>query len=362
MLDLKFKLFPSHTSDRAWMEPAPLGKLFWNVTYRCNFHCPICFTDAGSPRPGELTTGEARAMLVRARAAGVSDIIISGGEPFARPDLLGLLAHMAELGITARIATNGSLLSDEVLDRLRRDTLAKSFQVSLDTLDPELYAEMHGAPPGLLDTALRALRGIRERGFHTTIATRLTPRTLPGIPALLDRAAREGWSTVTVHLPVHTQRSRGTFAQDADMLGSLAAVYEHFRGLAEHWLVEAYIPWAPYHPAIRELARHARVVHAGCRAGRDRLAIQPDGSITPCVCLDVPAARVGDVRRDDLAEVFRTAPLCRLLQQPWGHGVCAECPNVRACGGGCRAAAFALTGRLDGQDLSCPVWQRRGGR
>lgn len=359
MFDLKFKLFPSHTSERAWMDPAPLTKLFWKATYQCNFRCPVCFTDAGPAHPDELTTAEARAMLDRARDAGVRDVIVSGGEPFARPDLFALLAYMAERGMTARIATNGSLLTDELLDRLRRDTLTQSFQVSLDTLDPALHTQVHGAPERAFDRALGALRSIHERGFHTTISARLTPETLPGIPALFDRAAAEGWATVTIHLPVHTARSRGTSAQDADPLGSLTRAYEHFRRLPAHWLVETYIPWAPYHSAVRQLAEQVRVVHAGCRAGRDRLTVQPDGSITPCVYMDSAAARVGDVRRDDLLEVFHAAPLCQLLQQPWDHGVCADCPNVRTCGGGCRAVAFARTGRLGGQDTSCPVWQSR---
>lgn len=359
MLDIKFKLSPSHTSDRDWMAPSPMNKLFWNVTYACNFRCPICFIDAGPGHPDELTTGEAKDMLTRAAQAGVRDIIISGGEPFLREDMVDLLAHMADHHITARIASNGSLLTDELLDRLRHETLTQSFQISLDTLAPGLYSEIHGTPPGFFDTALAALRRIQERGFHTTISARLTAKTLPGIPALLDRAVDEGWATVTVHLPLHTRRTDGAPAQNADMLDMLAPVFDHFCRLSDHWLIETYVPWAPYHPAMRRLEARIRVIHCGCRAGRDRLSIQPDGSMTPCVCMDVPEARVGNVRTDDLADVFRDAELCELMRCPWEHGICTECANVTTCGAGCRAAAFATTGQLDGQDEACPVWQRR---
>jgi radical SAM protein with 4Fe4S-binding SPASM domain len=359
MLDIKFKLTPSHTSGREWMAPSPLVKLFWNVTYACNFRCPICFTDSGRPHPDELSTVEAKAMLTQAAAVGVRDIIISGWEPFVRPDLVELLAHMAQVGITGRIASNGSLLDDEVLDRLRGETLVKSFQISLDTLDPAVYSAEHGASARYLDVALERLRRVQARGFHTTVSARLTPRTLPGLPALLDRACQEGWSTVTVHLPLHTRRAESALPQDRDMLRAMAPVFEHFCQLSTRWLVETYIPWGAFHPTIGRLERDARVVHCGCRAGRDRLSIQPDGAITPCVCMDVPAARIGNVRTDRLDEVFRDAPLCQLLRRPQEYGVCAECPNVTVCGAGCRAAAFAATGELDGQDPACPVWQTR---
>ncbi len=359
MLDVKFKLNPGHTSQRSWMEPSPLRQLFWNVTYACNFRCRICFADAGRPHPEELSTEEAKGLVKRAHAAGVRDIIISGGEPFMRKDLIEILACMADVGMTTRIASNGSLLTDNILDRLRGATLTKSLQISLDTLDPDLYCELHGTQPGTLESALGALDRIQEHGFHTTVSVRLTPQTLAGIPDLLDRASAEGWSTVTVHCPLHTRRTEGAFPQDADVLTILEPVFEHFCALPQHWLVETYIPWAQYHPAMERLAERVRVVHRGCVAGRDRLTVNPTGWISPCVCLDVPEAYVGNVREDDILDVFENAPLCEMMRRPQEHGICTDCPQVATCGGGCRASAFVLTGRLDGQDESCPVRQRR---
>jgi len=362
MLDVKLKLKPGHANERSWMEPSPLRQLIWNVTYACNFHCGICFTDAGRAHPDELTTLEAKDMVRRAHAAHVRDIIISGGEPFLREDMVDILALMGELGITARVASNGSLLTDALLRRLRRETLTKSFQISLDTLDPDLYGALHAAPPGTFERVLRALDAIGENGLHTTISVRLTPQTLPGIPQLLDRAVEKGWATVTIHCPVHTRRTGDSFPQDADVLTILSPVLEHFVSLPERWLIETYIPWAQYHPVMKRLRGRVPVLHRGCAAGRDRLTVNPTGAISPCVCLDVPAAHMGDVRRDDLLEVFNNSSVCDLMRRPQEHGVCADCPEVTACGGGCRAAAFVLTGRLDGQDRACPVWRRRAAR
>jgi radical SAM protein with 4Fe4S-binding SPASM domain len=359
MLDIKLKLRPGHTTERSWMEPSPLRQLFWNVTYACNFACPVCFTDAGEPQPDELSTDEALEVAQRAGEAGVKDIIISGGEPFMRTDLPDILARMAQLNVTARIASNGSLLTDDVLSRLKDETLTRSFQISLDTLDPKLYARIHGTDASTFHTALRALARIKDHGFHTTVSVRLTPETLPGIPSLIDRASAEGWATVTVHCPVHTRRTSSVFPQDADVFGLLEPALNHFAGLSERWLIETYIPWAQYHPVMRRLARNVRLVHRGCRAGRDRLTINPTGLLSPCVCMDVPEAHVGNVRTDALVDVFRDSPICQMLRRPQEYGICTECGNVDICGGGCRSAALVLTGRIDGQDESCPVWQRR---
>ncbi len=359
MLDIKLKLRPGHTSSRAWMGPSPLKTLFWNVTYACNFRCGICFADAGSKSPDELTTAEGMELVQKAHEAGVQDILISGGEPFTRKDLIPILAHMADFGITARIASNGSLLDAKILARLRRETLAKSFQISLDTADEALYAKFHGTASAALRVVLDNIKRIQDNGFHTTVSVRLGRQTLAGIPQLLELAVREGWATVTVHCPVHTRRIQGAFLQNEDVISLLSPALDHFCALPNSWLIETYIPWAEYHPLLRSIEKRIRINHLGCRAGRDRLTINPTGWISPCVCLDVPAAYVGNIRRDDLREVFQSSPICEMMRRPEDYDICSDCPSVAKCGGGCRAAAFALTGRLDGPDGSCPVRKNR---
>jgi radical SAM protein with 4Fe4S-binding SPASM domain len=359
MLDIKLKLKPGHSIERVWMAPSPLRVLFWNLTYACNFHCDICFTDAGKAQKDELTTAEALDFLRQTAQAGVRDMLISGGEPFLRQDILTILSRMADLGLTARIASNGSLLTAGLLAQLKRETLTKSFQVSLDTIDPSLYPRLHGTSAETLPLVLDNLRLIRDCGFHTTASVRLTPETLPGIPGLLDFASREGWATVTIHCPVHTRRIRDALPQDEDFLSLLQPVFDHFCRLPQHWLIETYIPWAEYHPVMRKLGQKVRVVHRGCAAGRDRLTVSPAGWLSPCICLDVPSAYIGNIRRDDLNEIFEQSPLCRMMRCPGDYGICLDCPNLGRCGGGCRAAAFSLTGRLDGQDKSCPVWKQQ---
>lgn len=361
MLDIKLKIIEGHSNERAWMRPNGLKQLMWNVTYACNYHCPICFTSSGDARPQELSTAEARQMIRNAHEAGVRDIIISGGEPFMRPDMLELLAFMATLGITARIASNGSLLTREFLRELREKTLTKSFQVSLETLDPALYNMFHGTSGNALDNVLESLRWIKEMGFHTTISVRVTPESIGGIPALLDRASAEGWATVTLHLPLHTGRADGAFPQDADLLSKVAPALEHFANLPKKWLAETYIPWAQYHPVMKRLEKAVKVVHRGCSAGRDRLTVHPSGDVSPCVCMDISEAYLGNIRENSFSSLFKESWICELLRNPAAHGICVSCENVDTCGGGCRAAAMAVTGSLTGQDKSCFVWQSRQG-
>ena len=69
--------------------------------------------------------------------------------------------------------------------------------------------------------------------------------------------------------------------------------------------------------------------------------------------------RIGDVRTDDLAEVFEQSELARMMRRPQDYGICDDCGNVETCGAGCRAAAYAFGGRPDALDPSCPVRRAR---
>jgi len=358
MLDVKLKLEPSHTSERVWMEPSPLRSLFWNTTYACNYNCGICFTNGGSPLIDEMSTQEAMDALKKSYDAGVRKIIISGGEPFMRKDIVDILTYMGSIGIEARIASNGSLLTEDILKRLRDESLVKSFQISVDTLDSDLYGKIHGVSSERLTTVLDIIGSIKNYGFHTTVSSRLTPQTLPRIPDLLDRASDEGWATFTIHFPLLTGRSDDAFPQDMDFMSLLEPVFDQFLALPKQWLIEMFIPWAQYHPIVKRLEKQIKVVYAGCRAGRDRLTINPCGDISFCVCLDLPEFYLGNVRWDSLEDIFQNSETCNMMRHPEEHRICVDCPNVLTCGGGCRVAAYSITGRLDGQDKSCPVYKQ----
>ena len=88
----------------------------------------------------------------------------------------------------------------------------------------------------------------------------------------------------------------------------------------------------------------------GCGAGRIYMAIQPDGTVTPCVFLPIP---VGNLRRDKLKEIWEKNKLINdlkdkdLLKQP-----CGSCEFRYICGG-CRARAYAYFGDYLAADPGC---------
>src|SRR5205823_14489030 len=83
------------------MDAKPLW-LLAELTYKCPRQCPYCSNplDFAGPRfKQELTTEEWSRVFREAKALGVLQLGLSGGEPLLRTDLEGLVATAHQLGL-----------------------------------------------------------------------------------------------------------------------------------------------------------------------------------------------------------------------------------------------------------------------
>lgn len=133
-----------------------------SITDRCNFRCKYCMPEGVKefiPHP-EILSYEEITQIVRAFANfGVSSVRLTGGEPLVRKRVEALMRQLAEIeGIDdLSITTNGFLLKEKA--RALKEAGLKRVNVSVDTLDPEKFSYITGAPKGALH---RVIEGIEE--------------------------------------------------------------------------------------------------------------------------------------------------------------------------------------------------------
>ncbi len=125
----------------------------WNVSNLCNEKCPMC--EVIRRRSRDLSLDEIREILPQFRAAGFLSVGVTGGEPFLRKDIFEILGLLDELGFLYTVATNGTLVTDEVARRVASLRNLLQIAVSIDSLDAERFALLRGKP--LLDEAIAGL-------------------------------------------------------------------------------------------------------------------------------------------------------------------------------------------------------------
>ncbi len=158
----------------AELDPDQLpGTRLWMYTnFDCNLACDYCCVRS-SPQTERRALGVDRVQQLAAEAvaAGVSELILTGGEPFLLPDIDEVVAACtAQLPTT--LLTNGMLFKGNRLERLRRmDRQRLTLQISIDSATPEIHDSHRGKRSW--ERAVDGIRIAHEEGFRVKVAATL---------------------------------------------------------------------------------------------------------------------------------------------------------------------------------------------
>ncbi len=90
-----------------------------SITNRCNLHCKGCYHQAmRDVTKAEMSEEKLRGVIAEARDLGVSTIVLAGGEPLVRKDILDITRDFPE--IIFLMFTNGLMIDDEKVARFRQ--------------------------------------------------------------------------------------------------------------------------------------------------------------------------------------------------------------------------------------------------
>jgi len=150
----------------------PGARLWIYTNFDCNLACDYCCVRS-SPRAARRALGADRVRQLAAEAleAGVSELILTGGEPFLLPDLDDLVASCTA-ALPTTLLTNGMLFHGRRLARLRRmDRDRLVLQISLDSATPAVHDQHRGT--GSWQRAVNGIHTAQAEGFRVRVAATL---------------------------------------------------------------------------------------------------------------------------------------------------------------------------------------------
>jgi len=328
--------------------------VIWDVTYACNLSCPHCLTNSGRKGRRELDTKEAFRLIDVLSAAKVLYLSLTGGEPFARGDILELLAYLAETGMRVDIATNGFHVSPKIIKGLR-DLPVFQIQVSIDGIGEQhdRFRGRHGA----FENACKALLCFKDEGLSTSINMTATAQNIDRLGELIDLAVELGCDAFKAIPFIPAGRGKQNESQlGLGRQGSLKltkTLAEKSRELAGRINISTESTFLfLLDPPVMSNVADGRMI---CSAGYDELSIGADGTAYPCPFLhDYP---LGNLLTDSIARIWHESTILndlRMLEKKAMNGPCRTCEYApEQCRGGCRASAFLACGDLKGSDPLC---------
>lgn len=314
------------------------------LTYRCALQCVYCSNPLNLSRE-ELDAGVWCRAIREARALGVCQIHLTGGEPLLYPELERLVAEAHSSGLYVNLITSGV-----PLERARLAALAQAGleHVQLSFQGASAEDGWRFARSRSFEQKRQVAGWVRELGLPLTlnfVLHRYNIDTLDGMLALAEELEAD-----RVEL-ANAQYLGWAFQNQASLLPSAEQLD----------LARQRVASARSRPGARELSFVLPDYHSdrprGCMDGwaSRYVVISPDGRVMPCHA----AAAIRDldfqsIQTGALAEIWESSPaLQRFRGEDWLPEPCRTCSDRSVDHGGCRCQAFLLTGDAAATDPAC---------
>lgn len=332
--------------------------VIWEVTRACALACRHCRAEATLRKhPLELNTQESIALIDQVARCQPTLFVLTGGDPVRRTDLNQLIAHATSRGL--RIGLSPSATPELVATDFHRlrDLGVARMSLSLDGATRETHDRFRGVP-GTWDWTMRAIEKAAEAGIPIQINTTFTRQNLGEFDTFVARLGDIRPVLWSVFQLVPTGRGNTGDLLTAEEMEelflklhrlSITAPYDikttegqHYRRVAlQQKKLMGHAPNGARPPARAPL---------GINDGKGFVFISHLGDIQPSGFLPITA---GNVRRDELIEIYRQSPIFRALRDTSQlRGKCGRCEFKNVCGGS-RARAYAMTGDYLGEEPLC---------
>ena len=357
--------------------------IFWETTKGCNLSCVHCrAVPSPTCSPEDLSTEQCRGILEQIVSFARPIVVLTGGEPLLRPDILDLASHGTSLGLRMALATNGTLV-DQGLARRIVDSGIKRVSISLDGPDVQTH-DTFRKMPGAFEAALRGYRHLKAQGMSMQINTTVTRHNAHKLSAMLDLVLELGVDAWHLFLLVPVgcglQIADGEMVPGEDYERILNWLYDRSKEV----LIDLKATCAPHYfriraqrifeekqqglepqpfvaPGTQRMAGHVdgppgqrghgmSAMTKGCLAGTGICFISNRGEVFPCGYLPVAA---GDLKQASFAEIWESSEVFARLRDPDQlKGKCGACEFKYICEG-CRARAYGETGDYLAQEPYC---------
>lgn len=341
----------------------------WNCTRRCNLHCVHCYANSSDRTyNGELSTVEAKSFIEDLSDFGVPVLLFSGGEPLLRDDIFDLAAHARNLGIRPVLSTNGTLITEEVAQRIKEIGFGEA-GISLDGVGAsnDRFRGLKGA----YDAALRGIRNCITLGQKVSLRFTITRSNYRDIPAIFDLIEQEKIDRACFYHLAYVGRADRMRADDPSAEETRAVVDLisqrtldlHKRGLHKEILTvdnhadgvylyrKVQIEQPERAAEVFELLSRNGGNNSGLRIGAvDNLGnVHADQFWWHYAFGNIRERKFGDIWLDT------SDPLMRGLKdrKPLLKGRCASCQYLDICKGNLRVRAEAAYGDVWAEDPAC---------
>jgi len=142
-------------------------RIVWGVRSKCNMKCKHCSANFREEMKEVMgKKDDYRRVLADMGKSGVGEIYLSGGEPLLLDSIFDIIKFGKENNITITLGTNGAILDEEKVKRLRDAGVDKVF-MSLDHYQEEKHDFLRNGK--VFKKAVKGIEYLKKYGIYTRV-------------------------------------------------------------------------------------------------------------------------------------------------------------------------------------------------
>jgi len=146
------------------MPVQPPFMVSYSITTKCNLKCKHCYSNSvDQASPDELSTEETFHLTDDLSSWGIGLLIIDGGEPLCREDLLEIVKYASSKGIRTTIGSNGTLIDTTMAARML-EAGVMTIAISVDGADAQTHDSFRSID-GAFEQTMKGIEACRNAGL-----------------------------------------------------------------------------------------------------------------------------------------------------------------------------------------------------
>lgn len=291
------------------------------LTSSCNIFCKYCFIDR---KVRELETSKVKIAIDRLDQAGVCTLLVTGGEPFIRKDIIEVLSYIFQKNFfEIYILSNGTLLTKKQIEFLADNArLINLFRISFFSHIPEIHDQFVGVP-GSFDKALHTARSLLSLGVRTAILVNAISQNIESI-----ESSRKYFHSLGFKVQVGKSKLLSTPSIKECFSETVSEEFytTYYNGMGKETMSDLKCQ-------LEEHFKHNRGSQCLCEGLFGLISIRSDGSITPC--LTFRNLSLGNIVTDQrsLREIYTSSEIYQMLKKIKRSDIekCKGCKYMNIC-------------------------------
>lgn len=340
-----YQIFSELLFSRAQMHGIPLSGTF-ELTSRCNLDCKMCYihkrANDTQVQSREWDAQKWLSLAKQCQQAGMLHLLLTGGEPFLRPDFREIYDGCRKLGLLVSINTNATLIDDEMISFLASNPPTR-MNITLYGASQETYGNLCGVPSAY-DQVVRNILALKKAGILVKLNYSVTQYNRQDFQAVSQFAKEHEipMQVATYMFPPVRACEQGCFAADR-MTPAEAAQAEIAHDLIRYEPEELRQRWQDQLNGLKvenpdSECQEIPAERIKCRAGSSTFWITWDGKMRPCGMMTEPSV---DVTPTEFHQAWQAVRKAR--EEIYIPAKCTACEIAHACDQ-CPAICFAETG------------------